>query len=707
MLEPQDNTVSPELVALLEAVVLQCASDADVARLNELLLTSAEMRQYAAQFLQDETRLRSAFEMLERVGSFHRPASIELPAATKILKPRSHLRRMTLAWTLAAAVSIVTSSLLVWRMVRSENDVAQGGILPQAVASFGGGSEAGLKGDAALEPGNTLRIGDIVDLRSGLANLRFFCGVDVCLKGPATLKILSPMRAALERGTLTARVEESAHGFRIDTPNSKVVDLGTEFGVAVDEHGSTDMVVFSGKVTMEYSDLRPDEEAPSRPPLLDKGRLFSEGEAMRVTSVGALERVMAVRDSDYPRSAVERPDADQWPAIIDAVSDNFRAGDTNMCYQIAHNGFREDARAYVDRPYQWNGLNAEHGLPLCLRRADYVMTFCDDKLNSRLEMHVTLNRAARLYVLIDNRVDLPKWLTDKFHDTGYDVGVDENALAASWQSLGAGSGVSVDKTFSVWYMDVRKPGSVALGALRTPIIQSMMYCVAAMPLDMALALEGEPVRNHQPRIGRGFTNRELLPKPLVEPKSQRVENFADLTIAKPSDSDAASATHGVKFRLETMDGKLLPHPDVIVDDGVFATLNDGRVSQNADDRPRSVWYDGQGRFSVDFLRPRRIEAINTFSWHRFERASQFFTVWGSAADVKPPTDFEDVDQAIADGWQLIAQVNTRALGDGAVHASSISALKETLGPYRHLLWIAEHQVRGTFFTEIDVHTTPE
>jgi hypothetical protein len=75
--------------------------------------------------------------------------------------------------------------------------------------------------------------------------------------------------------------------------------------------------------------------------------------------------------------------------------------------------------------------------------------------------------------------------------------------------------------------------------------------------------------------------------------------------------------------------------------------------------------------------------------------------------VKPPTDFEDVDQAIADGWQLIAQVNTRALGDGAVHASSISALKETLGPYRHLLWIAEHQVRGTFFTEIDVHTTPE
>ena len=56
-----------------------------------------------------------------------------------------------------------------------------------------------------------------------------------------------------------------------------------------------------------------------------------------------------------------------------------------------------------------------------------------------------------------------------------------------------------------------------------------------------------------------------------------------------------------------------------------------------------------------------------------------------------------------DGWVLVAVVNTKELGEGGVHGSSVSAGEGFLGPFRHLLWIAEDVGHGTFFTEIDIH----
>ena len=38
----------------------------------------------------------------------------------------------------------------------------------------------------------------------------------------------------------------------IETPSTDVVDLGTEFGVDVDESGGTDVVVFEGAVDLAY-----------------------------------------------------------------------------------------------------------------------------------------------------------------------------------------------------------------------------------------------------------------------------------------------------------------------------------------------------------------------------------------------------------------------------------------------------------------------
>jgi hypothetical protein len=129
-------------------------------------------------------------------------------------------------------------------------------------------------------------------------------------------------------------------------------------------------------------------------------------------------------------------------------------------------------------------------------------------------------------------------------------------------------------------------------------------------------------------------------------------------------------------------------------------LNDGEVARHDDDTDCCVWYDNEGRFYVDLVRSVTLDRVNTYSWHRGNRAPQFFSLWGSNNEKMPSPA---IKQGKHEGWTLIAVVNTKDLGAGGVHGSSVTAADESLGPFRHLLWIAEDVGQGTFFTEIDIH----
>jgi hypothetical protein len=721
----------PELQQMLATMVLGHASDQQLDRVNELLTADLELRRYASRFLEEESALRRQFEMLGLLADFHTPSDnlIAFPGTPQLvsdieqhetIKAVQSLRRIIgrnsfPAVLIAASLLIVLGTTLFWPLARNRPSMPADNVtaVRQSVGRMFASQAPEASSERPLAGAKDIHVGDVITVDSGVTKLRFDCGASVFLVGRAELEIVSPMRAALRRGTLTAHVDESAHGFRIDTPNSKVIDLGTEFGLTVHQKGVTDMVVFSGKIAMEYTQV-PSEDSQSSSdldpgpaaPLPIEGRLLSEGEAITLSQTGELRRLVAVHASDYPRHADLRKEPADWPPVIESVADNLREGEANMCYQIVHHGFGEDARAYVDRAYEWNGLLPEFGLPRCLRNADYIMPFCDDKLNSQIEMRVTLSRPARLYVLFDEGVEPPAWLTSKFRDTGYHVGVDEGARADSAYSLGVGPGVSVDRCMSVWSCDVPQAGTVVLGSMKSSVPTSLMYGVAAVPLDIAERIAAEPLVNYTPRIGDGFLRAYLLPKPLARARTERVASFRNLTVATPSDNDAASASRGIHFRIESVHGTLPIHPGVRVDGDTLPALNDGLIHRNSDDRERCAWYNGQGRFSVDLLRPEPIQAINVFSCHRDVRAPQFYSLWGSAAEQQPSPDFQRADEAVAVGWQLIAWVDTRNLGIGGVHASSVSAAPKTVGPFRHLLWIAERQVRGTFFDEIDVHVAP-
>ncbi len=88
-------------------------------------------------------------------------------------------------------------------------------------------------------------------LVEGIATLKFESGAVVTMEAPTTLEVLTAMHCRLVEGTVTAEVPEPAHGFVIDTPDIKVVDLGTKFGVTAGSAGNSQVRVFEGEVEIE------------------------------------------------------------------------------------------------------------------------------------------------------------------------------------------------------------------------------------------------------------------------------------------------------------------------------------------------------------------------------------------------------------------------------------------------------------------------
>lgn len=91
-----------------------------------------------------------------------------------------------------------------------------------------------------------LPVGELLHLEHGMAKLEFASAAFVLLRAPVKLQILGPGHVLLKQGRLTGKSEES--DFIVQTPNAYVVDVGTAFGVSVDEYSATDVVVFEGEV---------------------------------------------------------------------------------------------------------------------------------------------------------------------------------------------------------------------------------------------------------------------------------------------------------------------------------------------------------------------------------------------------------------------------------------------------------------------------
>lgn len=99
--------------------------------------------------------------------------------------------------------------------------------------------------EGSLMPGSTLRI------TQGTVELTFGSGVKAIVQGPETLTVIDRRSIAMREGVAWFHVPAAATGFEVRTPELRVVDLGTEFGVIARPDAADEVHVFKGKVRAE------------------------------------------------------------------------------------------------------------------------------------------------------------------------------------------------------------------------------------------------------------------------------------------------------------------------------------------------------------------------------------------------------------------------------------------------------------------------
>jgi ferric-dicitrate binding protein FerR (iron transport regulator) len=212
----------------------------DEARLRELeerLRADPDTRRHFVRYARLHTDLH--LEMRARQAGARALDRIVALAPRPAGAPRRRLRLVLAAAAVAAA--LLLGAGVIWRMTSRPPDAGGEPVVAWLVnAQNCEWSDGGPQGN--------MRAGNKLHLERGLAEIRFDCGARVVLQGPANLELLSGNGARLLHGKLTAHVPDPAAGFEVLSPQGKVIDLGTEFGVSVGDNGTTDIYVFEGKV---------------------------------------------------------------------------------------------------------------------------------------------------------------------------------------------------------------------------------------------------------------------------------------------------------------------------------------------------------------------------------------------------------------------------------------------------------------------------
>jgi hypothetical protein len=222
--------------------------EAGVRELEAVLRADAGARRVFVRYARLHTDLH--LEIRARQASERALQRIEQAAQTPSAAPAptgsarvgwGQVARLLTRKRLVAAACLLVAVGVGWRLLTSA------GAAPEAAVAWLVNAQ-NCKWADGVEPAGNMLPGRTLTIERGLAEIRFQCGARVVVEGPARLELLSAKSARLLHGKLTAKVPEAAAGFHVLSPQAKVIDLGTEFGMAVSDNGATDVYVFEGKV---------------------------------------------------------------------------------------------------------------------------------------------------------------------------------------------------------------------------------------------------------------------------------------------------------------------------------------------------------------------------------------------------------------------------------------------------------------------------
>ncbi|WP_016953891.1 LamG-like jellyroll fold domain-containing protein [Catenovulum agarivorans] len=235
----QSNSLSKEQRRLIaaylageevtDALLYECRNHPEVKQALAKLVGTDRLIQLALD-TQNHQTVDSVMQRISQQQSVKQPA-----AKTKVIRPwfKSQM-------AFAASVAAIVMLFFISSLVSMQNNLA----VVTKVAALSETSELSL--------GKRLHKGKI-SLEQGYSEVVMDNGVILVLEAPIQLNIRSENLVILEKGKLVAKVPPQAIGFRVDTPSSEIIDLGTEFAVDVNEQGESQVHVLDGEVKARAS----------------------------------------------------------------------------------------------------------------------------------------------------------------------------------------------------------------------------------------------------------------------------------------------------------------------------------------------------------------------------------------------------------------------------------------------------------------------
>ena len=243
------QTIYDELDDLSNSWIEGLLDDTHRARLQEILLTSAEFRNRFVNFVHTDTNLELALQSKAKHAQPLTAADLTIAEAEVAVEQptlRAPKRRLFIPALLATA-AIITIGVLVMHTTHTPEQNA--GKLTFQISEGTLFTLTHEIDDGHTPTGKTLSEGSRLQISQGAVELTFSSGVTSVIMAPADLTLTHGNHINLNTGTAWFNVPEKATGFTVLTKKLKVVDLGTKFGIKTDPANLLDEVhVFQGSV---------------------------------------------------------------------------------------------------------------------------------------------------------------------------------------------------------------------------------------------------------------------------------------------------------------------------------------------------------------------------------------------------------------------------------------------------------------------------
>lgn len=233
-----------ELRSLIDGLLADSLTRSEFARLEELLEENPIARRQYLEIVGNEALLKPALKQMREV-----PTAQDAPA---ISQRGSFSGSRFIALAAAACLALAAGIWALGYFAEPADQFADVSVgEPVIVARLESASEAVWGG---LSPGATVGAplnAGMIELREGVAELRFESGVLLALEAPARIDLIDPMRCRLYTGTAVLDVPESGHGFVVETSEGHAVDHGTRFAVIISQDSSSaDFEVLEGNISV-------------------------------------------------------------------------------------------------------------------------------------------------------------------------------------------------------------------------------------------------------------------------------------------------------------------------------------------------------------------------------------------------------------------------------------------------------------------------